>query len=108
MNKHNLVGVNRHQPVQTACNCPLQSLATAVSQGRITYSPIVVDAGTTTATFTMHNNTGCTAPITLTSYKMFDPLPVLSTQVLFDRAGVIQATSTTILKVRILTVLLKN
>lgn len=101
MNKHNLVGGEPPPACANGMQLSVTEFGTAVSQGRITYSPIVVDAGTTTATFTMHNNTGCTAPITLTSYKMFDPLPVLSTQVLFDRAGVIQATSTTILKVRI-------
>lgn len=68
-----------------------------VSHGLITYGGI--EFGTTTASFTLHNYTGCTAPISLTSYKMYQPLPNLSTQVLFDREGIVGATSTTVLQV---------
>lgn len=71
----------------------------AHTDGLITYSLPPVPSGDATATFTMYNYTGCTAPISLTSYKMYDPLPILSTQVLFDREGIVNATSTTVLTV---------
>ncbi len=100
MNKHNLVD-GWPPTCANGIQLSVTEFKTAVDQGRITYGQIVVNDATTTATFTINNNTGCTAPIALTSYKMFDPLPTLSTQVLYDRHEVIQATSTTTLRVNI-------
>jgi uncharacterized repeat protein (TIGR01451 family) len=55
----------------------------ALDAGVITLHDITTSGNT--ATFHITNNTGCSAPISLSSYKMYDN--VLSHQKLFDREG---------------------
>jgi len=59
----------------------------AWQSGTIIAGSILIDTGTNTASFTLTNNTNCTAPISLSTYKMFVPAENpywLSTQQLFD------------------------
>jgi|GEM_PF-5328423 len=55
----------------------------AMNEGKITLHEISISGST--ATFRVDNTTGCTAPLSLSSYKMFDG--VLSHQELFDKTG---------------------
>ncbi len=78
----------------------------ATNNGLINFSLQTLDASSTTATFTITNNTGCTAPISLSSYRVFDPSQkgtttsfFLSRQVLFDHTDLVHASSSVTLTV---------
>lgn len=58
-----------------------------------------VNEDKTLATFTVTNNTNCTAPISLSAYKVYDT--TLSHQVFFDGAPEVQATSTTVITAKL-------
>ena len=58
-----------------------------------------INPSTNSATAVISNETGCTIPMSLSSYKVFDPLPKLSTQQLFDRTDLVSATSSTTFEV---------
>lgn len=75
----------------TSCSCAdgvtlnPQEFVAARDAGQITMSGIAVNSSALTATFNIQNSTGCAAPISMASYKMFDRQ--LSTQQLFSQTG---------------------
>lgn len=91
-----LVVLNRYNPVVLPCAGPIltgDEFYNARAGGQIVNSIDAVSASSTTATFRITNTTGCLAPISFASYKMFDN--VLYNQQLFDHSEVIYATSST-------------
>jgi hypothetical protein len=70
----------------------------AKNAGLISFG-IVTDTNTNLATVNLSNQTGCSIPMSLSSYSMFDT--TLSHQVLFDNTGIINATSSTVYTVNI-------
>jgi|GEM_PF-4751899 len=85
-----------------------QEFLRAKENGLISFNLQTLSPSDTTATFTLTNNTGCTAPISLSSYRVFDPSEqgtttsyFLSRQVLFDNTDLIQATSSVSLTVNL-------
>ncbi len=60
---------------------------------------IHLDASSTSATFHIENRTGCTAPISFASYKMFDQK--LESQQLFDSTSVVNAGAVADITVRL-------
>jgi uncharacterized repeat protein (TIGR01451 family) len=73
----------------TQCVLSASQFESAVQDGQITFNSISL--ATSTAAFTIVNHTGCTAPISLSSYKVFiAPTSTgwLATQQLFDATSV--------------------
>jgi hypothetical protein len=65
--------------------------------GNINFYFDAVETGSTTATFHITNNSGCTAPVSLTSYKIFDN--EMENWQLFDNTGVVNVNESATLTV---------
>jgi uncharacterized repeat protein (TIGR01451 family) len=69
------------------CTLSVSDFETDLSNGQIVVSSIIPNVGSSTASFVLTNKTHCTAPISLSSYKVLvtpDLSGWLSTQQLFD------------------------
>jgi len=69
----------------------------ARENGDISFYFDAVETGSTTATFHITNNSGCTAPVSLTSYKIFDN--EMENWQLFDNTGVVNVNDSATLTV---------
>lgn len=74
----------------------VENAARAYADGKISFQ-LQVNEDQTIAGFLLENQTNCTLPISLSSYKMYDT--VLSHQKFFDGTNLIQATSSTLITV---------
>ncbi len=70
----------------------------AYTSGLISFS-LATNTTNSLATFTIKNSTGCTAPISLSAYKMYDT--TLSHQELYSGTGLVYATSSTSINVEL-------
>ncbi len=90
---------NRNNYCADGYNLTIQEFVSARDSGAISYS-LVVDEVTNKATFNLNNNTGCNAPISLSSYEMHGT-GALSEQLFFAGSGLVNAGNNASLEISI-------
>jgi len=99
---NNVSNINNYTNYNSSCangqSLTIEEFAIAYTSGKINFN-LATNTANTIATFTMNNSTGCTAPISLSSYKMYDT--TLSHQELYSGTGLIYATSSTSINVEL-------
>ena len=90
---------NRNNYCADGYNLTIQEFISARDGGAISYS-LTVDEENNKATFNFNNNTGCSAPISLSSYEMHGD-GSLSSQVFFAGSGLVNAGNNASLEISI-------